>query len=172
MDGYHFTKAQLDLFDDPKDAHFRRGAEHTFDGQAFLNLVQSLRVPLDQTSTKSIFAPSFDHTAGDPVENDIEVKPSHRIVVFEGNYLCLDKEPWRTAANLMDLRCFVEVTNDVARQRLAYRHKQAGIVDSYEAGIQRADMNDLVNGKQINEYKVPNIDVTIQSMEDQEWESP
>lgn len=34
-------------------------------------------------------APSFDHGVGDPVENDICVLPSHRVVLSEGNYLLL-----------------------------------------------------------------------------------
>ncbi len=33
--------------------------------------------------------PSFDHGVGDPVEDDIRVTPSHRIVLSEGNYLLL-----------------------------------------------------------------------------------
>lgn len=169
MDGYHYTKAELDKFENPAEAHFRRGAEHTFDGRSFLDLVKSLRAPLDTATTQSIFAPSFDHAAGDPVDDDIEVRPSHRIVVFEGNYVCLDMEPWRTAANLMDLRWFVEVDKAVATRRLARRHVNAGIVKTIEDGVKRAETNDLVNGLQICANKVENIDATVWSKEDADW---
>ena len=36
--------------------------------------------------------PSFDHAVGDPKEAEIHIKPQHRIVLIEGNYLLLGKE--------------------------------------------------------------------------------
>ncbi|ETS80993.1 hypothetical protein PFICI_05995 [Pestalotiopsis fici W106-1] len=170
MDGYHWPRSVLDTFDPAMNAHARRGAEFTFDGQSFLSLVKLLRAPLDsEEGRKPIFAPSFDHAAKDPVDDDIEIRPHHRIVVFEGNYVCLDREPWRAAANLMDLRWFVQVERDVAKKRLAARHLASTIVDSLEAGVARAEENDLPNGDEINANKVPNIDETIVSKEDQGW---
>ena len=35
MDGYHYTRQQLDAFEDPVMAHKRRGAHFTFDAEAF-----------------------------------------------------------------------------------------------------------------------------------------
>ncbi|KAK9412950.1 hypothetical protein SUNI508_12255 [Seiridium unicorne] len=169
MDGYHWPRSVLDTFDPNLKAHDRRGAEFTFDGASFLKLVQSLRVPLDQATTQSIYAPSFDHAAKDPVDDDIEIKPGHRIVVFEGNYVCLDLEPWKQAAELMDLRWFIDVENEVARERLAERHVKAGIVLTKQEGFDRADNNDLENGKDIRKLRVPNIDATVMSKEDQLW---
>ena len=177
MDGYHLTRAQLDLMDDSAQAHARRGAEFTFDGGKFLQLVEALRAPLQPSTsggpegpaTGVIYAPSFDHAVKDPRENDIAIRPGHRVVVFEGNYVCLDKEPWRSAAALMDERWFVEVDEKIARKRLVDRHVRAGIAaDEVEAG-KRADENDLVNGKQVIDNKVPGIDEVIVSREDGEW---
>lgn len=34
MDGYHFSRKELDAMPDPKFAHDRRGAAFTFDGEA------------------------------------------------------------------------------------------------------------------------------------------
>lgn len=169
MDGFHWSRSVLDTFEDPETAHARRGAEFTFDGASFLKLVQSLRVPLDSAGTQSIYAPSFDHAAKDPVDNDIEIKPSHRIVVFEGNYVCLDEGPWREAAELMDLRWFVHVDRNIARQRLAVRHKQAGLAADLEGGLKRADENDLPNGDYLTKLRVSNVDQTIYSLEDAGW---
>jgi len=177
MDGYHLTRAQLSAMPDPTNAHARRGAEFTFDGPAFLTLVKALRVPLpaaeaentDQDEDKStIYAPSFDHAVKDPKENDIPLRRHHRIVVFEGNYVCLDKEPWREAAGLMDERWFVEVAFDVARKRLIKRHVKAGIAaDEVQAG-KRADENDLLNGREIVDNKVK-IDEVVVSRDDEAW---
>ncbi|KAI1331811.1 P-loop containing nucleoside triphosphate hydrolase protein [Xylariaceae sp. FL0255] len=167
MDGYHLTRAQLDAMPDPSNAHARRGAEFTFDGASFLALVRALHDPLSNTS-KTIFAPSFDHAVKDPKENDIAILPSHRIVVFEGNYVVLDKEPWRAAARLMDERWFVDVDFAVARKRLVVRHVKAGIAAHEEAAGRRADENDLVNGKQIVENQFA-VDETVISREDTAW---
>ncbi|KAI0098022.1 P-loop containing nucleoside triphosphate hydrolase protein [Nemania sp. FL0031] len=167
MDGYHLTRAQLSAMPDPTTAHARRGAEFTFDGPSFLSLVQALREPLT-SSSPTIFAPSFDHAVKDPKENDIAISPSHRIVVFEGNYVVLDKEPWRSAAALMDERWFVDVEFDVARRRLVARHVKAGIArDEAEAG-KRADENDLVNGRQIVESRTHVHEVVV-SRDDESW---
>ncbi|KAK8024623.1 P-loop containing nucleoside triphosphate hydrolase protein [Apiospora rasikravindrae] len=168
MDGYHLTRAQLSSMPDPEQAHARRGAEFTFDGASYLKLIQSLREPLNP-GAGPIHAPSFDHAVKDPKENDIAILPGHRIVVFEGNYLTLDREPWREAAGLMDQRWFVEVDFAVAKRRLIKRHVAAGIAkDEAEAG-KRADENDLVNGEQIVRERVSTVDEIVVSREDDDW---
>lgn len=101
--------------------------------------------------------------------DDIHISPAHRIVVMEGNYLALDKEPWRQAARCFDGVWFVEVAEDVAVKRLARRHVDAGIVGSYEEGVERARGNDLVNGKEILENRVEGIGEVVKSLEDDGW---
>ncbi|KAI1735457.1 P-loop containing nucleoside triphosphate hydrolase protein [Xylaria scruposa] len=167
MDGYHLTRAQLSAMPDPDTAHARRGAEFTFDGASFLALVKALREPLT-ASSGTIFAPSFDHAVKDPKENDIAIQPGHRIVVFEGNYVVLDKQPWSEAAEFMDERWFVDVDFDVARRRLVARHVKAGIAKDEDAARKRADENDLVNGKQIVENKTHVHEVVV-SRDDEKW---
>ena len=41
--------------------------------------------------TDEVRVPSFDHGVGDPVEDDIAVRPRHRVALVEGNYLLLGK---------------------------------------------------------------------------------
>ncbi len=84
MDGFHYTRAQLDAMPDPAVAHARRGAEFTFDGEAFAALVRRLAEPLTE-ETGPVLAPSFDHAVKDPKEGDIRVERGQRIVVLEGN---------------------------------------------------------------------------------------
>lgn len=169
MDGYHYSRAALDRFPDPTEAHRRRGAEFTFDGASFLTLVQKLRLPLSVGST-IVSAPSFSHALKDPVEDDIPIHPSHRILVFEGLYLSLDKAPWREAAGLMDELWFVDVDKETAARRLIPRHIKAGIAkDEKEAG-ERAWTSDLVNGDQIiNGRLKEGITEIIVSREDDRW---
>ncbi|OAA66605.1 kinase-related protein [Niveomyces insectorum RCEF 264] len=190
MDGFHLTRAQLSALPDPVRAHARRGAEFTFDGQAFLTLVERLRAPLPDAATSmttttttttttdgssssvaTILCPSFDHAVKDPVPDAIAIGPHQRILLFEGNYVCLDRAPWRTAADPehMDERWFVEVDAAVARARLVRRHVAAGIAaDAADAGA-RADANDLVNGAEIVAGRVADIDETVVSREDAAW---
>ncbi|KAF2269218.1 kinase-related protein [Lojkania enalia] len=170
MDGYHLSRAQLDAMPDPVSAHARRGAAFTFDGESFLALVKKLREPICP-ETGTLFAPSFDHAIKDPVADDIAIAPSIRLLIFEGNYLSLNKSPWKDAAEMMDELWFVEVPFEVARNRLIYRHVKAGIAgDEADAG-KRADENDLVNGKEIIEGRLE-VHELIKSKEDESVEIP
>jgi pantothenate kinase len=167
MDGYHLSRAQLDAMPDPGNAHARRGAAFTFDGDSFFNLVKKLREPICP-ETQTLYAPSFDHAIKDPVDNDIAIAKSVRIVIFEGNYCSLDKDPWKQAAELMDERWFVDVDFDVARKRLIHRHVEAGIAANEEEAGRRADENDLVNGKEIIDHRL-DVHELIKSLDDATW---
>ena len=154
---------------DPHTAHARRGAAFTFDASAFLELVKDLRAPLCP-ETGTIFAPSFDHAVKDPVADDIPIPAHSRIIVMEGNYLSLGSgaPEWKQAAEMMDELWFVEVDEDVARRRLTKRHVASGIAANEEEGRRRADENDLVNGTEIMEGRLPVTEV-IYSREDSGW---
>ena len=93
-------------------------------------------------------------------------------MIFEGNYLSLDKEPWNKAAALMDELWFVKVAEDVARRRLVERHVRTGVAGSREEAEKRANENDLVNGREIVEGRLelrPGIDEEVSSLEDESW---
>lgn len=154
MDGYHLTRAELAAMPDPTLAVARRGAAFTFNPDKFLELVKQLREPLHAT-TPTIFAPSFDHAVKDPVEDDIPILPTSRVLFFEGNYLSLNKKPWDAVAALMDELWFVEVDFETARQRLIKRHVEAGIAKDAEDADKRARENDLVNGQEIVDFRLP-----------------
>ncbi|KAL2812832.1 P-loop containing nucleoside triphosphate hydrolase protein [Aspergillus granulosus] len=168
MDGYHLTRAQLAQMPDPEYAAARRGAAFTFDGEKFLGLVRALREPLT-SDTQTLYAPSFDHAVKDPVDNDVPIAPEQRVIFFEGNYLSLNKEPWSSAAGLMDELWFVDVDFDVARQRLIKRHVKAGIAKDEAEAEKRANENDLVNGKEIVDERL-DVQEVIQSAYDPGWE--
>lgn len=164
MDGFHLSRAELDQLPDPALAHARRGAAFTFNATKFLSLIRSLRA----SPPALIHAPSFDHAVKDPVEDDIEILPSHRIVVVEGLYLTLNRNIWRDAAKLFDEVWFVDVSRETARKRLRERHVRAGIAETLEEGDRRAVENDLVNGDEIIQHRV-RVDEMLQSVEDDEW---
>jgi pantothenate kinase len=124
-------------------------------------------VPLSQ-DTPVIYAPSFDHSIKDPVENDIPIPPTAKIVVLEGNYLSLNKGLWKEAAALMDELWFVEVDFEIARRRLVARHVKSGIVENDMEADRRVTENDLVNGREIVEERLP-VHEIIESREDDAW---
>ncbi|KAL1953253.1 hypothetical protein VTO42DRAFT_3341 [Malbranchea cinnamomea] len=170
MDGYHLTRAQLAAMPNPEYAFARRGAAFTFDPIKFLKLVRALREPLNDDSV-TLYAPSFDHAVKDPVEDDVPIPATTRIILFEGNYLSLNKKPWDEIAGLMDELWFVEVDFETARKRLVKRHVQAGIAKDEEEANRRALENDLVNGKEIVEFRL-DVDEVIISREDDDWKKP
>jgi pantothenate kinase len=70
---------------DPLEAHARRGAPFTFDPVALKQLIEALKAPITDDSVPVIYAPSFDHAIKDPVENDIAILKTQRVLVFEGS---------------------------------------------------------------------------------------
>lgn len=169
MDGYHLTREQLSAMPDPTTAQARRGAAFTFDAPAFLALVKKLREPL-LPETVTLYAPSFDHAKKDPVMNDIPIRKESKIVVMEGNYLSLGTGAveWKEAAELMDELWFVDVQEEVARERLIARHLASGIASDAADAAKRADENDLVNGREIIEGRM-DVHEIVKSKEDKEW---
>ncbi|WVZ91140.1 hypothetical protein U9M48_037347 [Paspalum notatum var. saurae] len=145
MDGFHLYRAQLDAMEDPKEAHARRGAPWTFNPSLFLKCLQTLR------KQGSVYAPSFDHGVGDPVENDIFVNPQHKIVIVEGNYLLLDEDVWTEIRDLFDEKWFIDIDIDVSMQRVLKRHIATGKEPAVAAW--RISYNDRPNAELIMESK-------------------
>lgn len=142
MDGYHLSRAQLAAMPDPENAIHRRGAAFTFDGEGYHRLVQSLREPLAAHSP-TIYAPSFDHAIKDPVADDIPIRPRSKVVIFEGLYLSLNREPWSQSAALMDESWFIDVDREVARSRLVKRHVASGLY--LTLGLRRTESGPLTS---------------------------
>jgi len=94
--------------ENPAEAFERRGAPFTFDVDAFIKLVTMLRsstVNVSEESSPPILIPSFDHSVQDPVENDMSIAATDRVIILEGNYLLLNESPWSEIAGLVDERC-------------------------------------------------------------------
>lgn len=80
-----------------------RGAPFTFDSEAFVALVRrlkKLKVTREEDLSLSFLLPSFLHATQDPVENDIFVSSTAKIVILEGNYTLLNQHPWDEVAAL------------------------------------------------------------------------
>lgn len=136
MDGWHHTRATLKTFPNAKEAFDRRGAEWTFDAARFADFVTSVK----SHPTQTLRAPSFDHAVKDPVEDDICVKPHHRVVVFEGLYCNCNVGDWKRAAQQFDTRLAFQIDLQDAKQRLVVRHVATGVAKDEEEAIWRGKL--------------------------------
>lgn len=156
MDGFHLYRHQLDAMEDPEEAHARRGAPWTFDSKLLLSCLKTLR---DQGS---VYAPSFDHGVGDPVEDDIFVNLQHKVVIVEGNYLFLEEGVWSEISSAFDEKWFIDVDIDKAMKRVLKRHISTGKPPNIAE--QRIQYNDRPNAELIFQSK-KNADLVIKSIE-------
>ncbi|EFC38896.1 predicted protein [Naegleria gruberi] len=111
MDGFHYYRRELDMMEDPKHAHSRRGAPFTFNDLAFKNLLENIK----HSPNQKVSAPSFDHGVGDPIEDDIHVEANQSIIIVEGNYLAT----WPNVTPLFDILIYIHTqTKEEKRLRI------------------------------------------------------
>ena len=81
------------------------------------------------------------------VAGAIAVRPEHRLVVTEGNYLLSDAEGWSDVLPLLDEAWFVEADEPVRIRRLVDRHvahgKPSDVAERWATGSDQANA-DLV----------------------------
>lgn len=133
MDGFHLSNDVLT----EKGMRGEKGAPHTFDALGYGAILE--RIKKDDGST--VFAPVFDRDLEQAIASAIEVRPEHRIILTEGNYLLLDDSMWSIARNQLDEVWYLELPRRVRRKRLVER--RIGYGDSKsdaERWVDRVDM--------------------------------
>jgi pantothenate kinase len=118
MDGFHLANATLDRL----GIHDRKGAIDTFDGWGFVALLG--RVLAEQGHT--VYAPSFERTVDEGIAGEVAIPAGARIVVVEGNYLLVDREPWNRIPGLLAEAWFCETPAAERLTRLVDRHTRHG----------------------------------------------
>ncbi|MFC5379251.1 nucleoside/nucleotide kinase family protein [Aquipuribacter nitratireducens] len=118
MDGFHLANATLDRL----GLRDRKGAVETFDGWGFVALLRRLAAETDHT----VYAPGFDRAVEEGVTGVHAVPASARLVVVEGNYLLVDREPWSQVRDLLAEAWFVEASPQERTARLVVRHEAGG----------------------------------------------
>jgi pantothenate kinase len=142
MDGWHLPRAALDKLPHPAAAHRRRGAPFTFDVAGFAHALRELRQP----QPTDLVVPTFDHAVKDPVPEGDVVSADTRIVIVEGNYLCLrNHSDWRNdICDSLDEIVYLDVDMDVAMERVVERHHMQLGLTMGEARL-RMEENDRPN---------------------------
>ena len=136
MDGYHLDNRLLET----RGLLARKGAPETFDAQGFCAAVRKLVSAEHET-----YHPKFDRQMDLAIANAITVHPETPIIVLEGNYLLLGREPWSSLRGLYSATIFVSPSLKDLKSRLQQRWMKHGF-DPLSAA-QRAKSNDLPNAE-------------------------
>lgn len=149
MDGFHLDNSILR----DRDLLHRKGAPETFDVMGFIGLAQALR-----EGKSPVPVPHFDRDADRVREAAETVDTACKVLLLEGNYLLLDRQPWTRLQELFDLSVFVKAPESVLRQRLIQRWLDHGH-DRNDAE-RRANENDIPNAVLVLDHSVP-ADLTL-----------
>ncbi len=136
MDGYHFDNALLA----ERGLSARKGAPQTFDVDGLTQDLERIR-----TGDREVIVPIFDRDLDLARAGARSIRPEHRVVIVEGNYLLLDQAPWSGLAPHFDRTLFLSVERHELRRRLVQRWLRYGLDSA--AAVARAEENDLPNAE-------------------------
>jgi pantothenate kinase len=139
MDGFHYD----DLYLTPAGLRPRKGAPNTFDVGGLRHVLLRLK----SGDEDHVAIPVFDRQLEIARAGARLISKATRIIVVEGNYLLLRREPWADLAPLFDVTVLVETPEDVLRERLTARWRYYNLTPDQIA--EKLDGNDLPNGRVI-----------------------
>jgi pantothenate kinase len=119
MDGFHLANAELKRL----GRDHRKGAPDTFDSAGYVSLLRRLR---GQRAGETVYAPEFQRDIEEPIAGSIAIESQTRLLITEGNYLLLEQGPWAEVAGLLDEVWYLDVDDELRRERLAQRHQHFG----------------------------------------------
>ena len=143
MDGFHLANATLDRL----GIHDRKGAIETFDGWGFVALLERVLAERDHP----VYAPSFERAVDEGIAGEVAIVPEIDIVITEGNYLLVDREPWNRIPGLLAEAWFCETDSAERLTRLVDRHTRHGRTP--EAALEWASSVDGANASLIEPTK-------------------
>lgn len=142
MDGFHLDDRLLQ-----EDGLLPlKGAPETFDAAGCVALIARLR------AGGEVVHPVFDRSRELAIAGAGRVAAGTRLVVVEGNYLLLDRAPWREMAGLWDLTVMLDVPMEELRRRLTARWQALG---KDPARIKAHLQNDLANAETVSRQSLP-----------------
>ncbi|MEP5731391.1 MAG: hypothetical protein ABJL67_18700 [Sulfitobacter sp.] len=143
MDGFHLDNALIE----PRGLLARKGSPDTFDAAGFLHLVRRLGTEADVTF------PLFDRGLDKSINAAGHLGPETETVIVEGNYLLLDRPIWDQLPLLWDYSIRLDVAKDQLENRLIQRWRDYGL--SEQAAQERAQSNDLINARSVQDNSLP-----------------
>jgi pantothenate kinase len=143
QDGYHYPNAYLAAHPAPDgmgqaSLKLWKGAPFTFDAARLARDLARLRDP-----TAAVSLPAYDRGLHDPVEGAVQIRPEHRLVLVEGNYLLYREGAWVGIPDHFGLRVFLDVPWNACRGHAIARHMRGG--RTREDAERHADRSDRAN---------------------------
>jgi pantothenate kinase len=138
MDGFHLDNAELVRL----GRRDRKGAPDTFDVDGYVALLSRLARAgrTAESPGTSIYAPRFDRSLEASIGSAVLVRPEVPLVITEGNYLLFDDHGWQGVAAHLDESWYVDVDDEVRRDRLIARRLGHGHArDEAEAWVLGVD---------------------------------
>jgi pantothenate kinase len=117
MDGFHLPQNRLVEL----GRRQRMGAPDTFDVAGFATVLAALR-----RDDGPVTAPGFDRSIEEPVAGAVTIGRGIRTVYVEGNYLLHDADGWQVIPGLLDDTWYLDLDDELRRERLTTRHIQSG----------------------------------------------
>jgi len=139
MDGFHYD----DLYLTPAGLRARKGAPETFDVGGLRHMLLRLKA----RDEEHVAVPIFDRRLEIARAGARLIGKSTGVIVVEGNYLLLRREPWSGLAPLFDVAVLVDTPDDILRERLTARWRRYNLTPDEIA--EKLDGNDLPNGRLI-----------------------
>lgn len=118
MDGFHLAQRELERLGRAD----RKGAPDTFDSHGYAALLGRLRANREPV----VYAPLFDRRLEEAIAGSVPIDQVVRTVITEGNYLLLEDDGWAPAAAHLDAIWYLDVPDEVRRERLYRRHRRYG----------------------------------------------
>ncbi|MFW3613835.1 nucleoside triphosphate hydrolase [Billgrantia antri] len=143
MDGYHLDNAILE----PLGQLSIKGAPETFDPDGLKHDLERIR-----RADRSVAVPVFDRPLDLARAGGRLITLGHRIVIVEGNYLLLDRDPWRELHPLFDMTLLLEVADEVLEARLIQRW--LGMGQEQQGAVDKARNKDMLNARLIKRESI------------------
>ena len=183
MDGFHYTRAELRemgssniIIGDPEsntssftsfeDLLARRGSPWTFDAPSIIREFSKVR------NNGNGYLPVYSRQISDPVQDGVELKSSHQIVLLEGNYLlCYSDPTWQPLEDIFDWKLYISCMSiEDQRERLIKRHLETWSEEKTKmwgegrnGAAAKADANDVKNAYWVDEMSRKHADLIIES---------
>nr|WP_272211340.1 nucleoside/nucleotide kinase family protein [Marinicella sp. W31]MDC2877228.1 nucleoside/nucleotide kinase family protein [Marinicella sp. W31] len=133
MDGFHYDDMVLQA----RGTLPRKGAPHTFDTGGLLSVLKRIRAD----DGEEVAVPVFDRSIEIARAGARIIGPEARLIIAEGNYLILDEPRWKPVAAMFDQTVFIDVPENVLRERLSARWAHY----TPEQRVHKLEENDLPN---------------------------
>ena len=144
MDGFHYD----DIYLDRKNWKARKGAPHTFDVGGLHHMLGRLLANEEDL----IAIPVFDRDIEISRAAADEIASSARIILVEGNYLLLKKQPWSKIAKCFDVSIMLRAPIETIEKRL--RQRWTGYDYTLEEITKKIGANDLPNAQTVLDFSI------------------